>query len=100
MLKILWLSNQDSTGMSSSIDVTGPDPANLIELIFLTLLGLSGSNFDSPLPKFKDSVKVITDGDAHLVAKSIVSFIHCDLKSSNIHLDDDFREKKKFLILD
>nr|XP_016441111.1 PREDICTED: receptor-like kinase TMK3 [Nicotiana tabacum] len=50
----------------------GPIPANLTELRFLRLLDLSGNNFDPPLPKFRDGVKVITDGNAHLVANVTV----------------------------
>lgn len=46
----------------------GRVPANLTELRSLRLLDLSGNNFDPPLPKFRDRVKVITDGNAHLVA--------------------------------
>ncbi|CAN4100796.1 unnamed protein product [Withania somnifera] len=51
----------------------GRVPTNLTELKFLRLLDLSGNNFDPPLPKFRDSVKVITDGNAHLVANVAVA---------------------------
>ncbi|KAH0669766.1 hypothetical protein KY285_023918 [Solanum tuberosum] len=36
-------------------------------------LKVSGNNFDPPLPKFKDSVKVITDVYARLVGKVTVA---------------------------
>ncbi|CAN4099022.1 unnamed protein product [Withania somnifera] len=51
----------------------GQVPTNLTELKFLRLLDLSGNNFDPPLPKFRDSVKVITGGNAHLVANVTVA---------------------------
>lgn len=44
-------------------------PANLTKLKFFRLLDLNGNNFDLPLPKFSNSVKVITDGNARLDAK-------------------------------
>ncbi|MCD7458764.1 hypothetical protein HAX54_039102 [Datura stramonium] len=50
----------------------GPIPANITELRFLRLLDLSGNNFDPPLPKFRDGVKVITDGNTHLAANVTV----------------------------
>ncbi|KAM3307589.1 receptor-like kinase TMK3 [Capsicum chacoense] len=50
----------------------GRVPTNLTELKFLRLLDLSGNNFDPPLPKFRVSVKVITDGNSHLVGNVTV----------------------------
>ncbi|KAJ8561048.1 hypothetical protein K7X08_027238 [Anisodus acutangulus] len=48
-------------------------PANLTKLRFLRLLDLRGNTFDPPLPKFRADVKVITDGNAHLVANVTVA---------------------------
>lgn len=42
----------------------GRVPASLSELRSLRLLNLSGNNFEPPLPRFRDGVKVVTDGNA------------------------------------
>ncbi|KAL2506959.1 Leucine-rich repeat protein kinase family protein [Forsythia ovata] len=46
----------------------GTVPANLTLLRSLRWLDLSGNNFDPPLPKFRDGVKVTTDGNPKMVA--------------------------------
>uniref|UniRef100_A0A5B6YZF5 non-specific serine/threonine protein kinase n=1 Tax=Davidia involucrata TaxID=16924 RepID=A0A5B6YZF5_DAVIN len=49
-------------------NLSGLIPTNLTQLKSFRLLDLSGNNFQLPLPKFRDGVKVITDGNPLLVA--------------------------------
>ncbi|KAA8549953.1 hypothetical protein F0562_001639 [Nyssa sinensis] len=49
-------------------NLTGPIPVNLTQLKSLRLLDLSGNNFLPPLPRFRDGVKVISDGNPLLIA--------------------------------
>lgn len=49
-------------------NLNGTVPANFTALKSLRLLDLSGNNLEPPLPKFPESVKVITDGNPLLVA--------------------------------
>ncbi|XP_059659646.1 receptor protein kinase TMK1-like [Cornus florida] len=44
-------------------NLSGPIPSNLTQLKFLRLLDLSGNNFLPPIPKFRNDVKIITDGN-------------------------------------
>ncbi|CAA2956987.1 receptor-like kinase TMK3 [Olea europaea subsp. europaea] len=46
----------------------GTVPANFTLLRSLRLMDLSGNDFDLPLPRFHDGVKVITDGNPKMVA--------------------------------
>ncbi|KAM7522529.1 hypothetical protein LguiA_012431 [Lonicera macranthoides] len=48
-------------------NVGGQVPMNFTELKSLRLLDLTGNNFQPPLPKFGDGVKVIIDGNSLLV---------------------------------
>lgn len=48
--------------------LSGLVPMNLTRLKSLRLLDLSGNNFVPPLPKFRDDVKIITDGNPQLAA--------------------------------
>ncbi|KAK6138463.1 hypothetical protein DH2020_027783 [Rehmannia glutinosa] len=47
----------------------GTVPSNLTRLSVLRLLNLSGNNFEPPLPRFRDGVKVVIDGNAKFQAK-------------------------------
>jgi Leucine-rich repeat (LRR) protein len=49
-------------------NLNGTIPDNFTELKSLRLLDLSGNNFEPPLPKFRQSVKVITEGNPLFVA--------------------------------
>ncbi|GFZ17742.1 leucine-rich repeat protein kinase family protein [Actinidia rufa] len=49
--------------------IHGQVPANLTGLKSLRLLDITGNNFQPPLPKFLDTVKVNTDGNPLFVAK-------------------------------
>uniref|UniRef100_A0A5B6Z006 non-specific serine/threonine protein kinase n=1 Tax=Davidia involucrata TaxID=16924 RepID=A0A5B6Z006_DAVIN len=49
-------------------NLNGPIPSNLTQLKSLRLMDLSGNNFKPPLPKFRDGVKVVTDGNPLLIA--------------------------------
>ncbi|PON51809.1 Serine/threonine protein kinase [Parasponia andersonii] len=48
--------------------INGTIPENLTALEHLRLLDLTGNNLEPPLPKFRDSVKVILDGNPFLLA--------------------------------
>ena len=48
--------------------IKGPIPDNLTKLEDLRLLDLTRNNLEPPLPKFRDSVKVIIDGNPLLLA--------------------------------
>ncbi|KAL8483500.1 hypothetical protein ACS0TY_026258 [Phlomoides rotata] len=50
-------------------NLNGRVPASIAQLRSLRLLNLSGNNFEPPLPKFRDNVKVVTDGNAKFEAK-------------------------------
>ncbi|KAK2969129.1 hypothetical protein RJ640_017244 [Escallonia rubra] len=47
-------------------NISGQLPANLTQLKSLRLLDLSGNNLSPPLPKFRDGLKVMTDGNPRL----------------------------------
>ncbi|PRQ32600.1 putative protein kinase RLK-Pelle-LRR-IX family [Rosa chinensis] len=49
-------------------NIRGTVPTNLTELKSLTTLDISGNNIEPPLPKFRDNVRLITDGNPLLVA--------------------------------
>lgn len=49
-------------------NLNGTIPDNFTELKSLRLLDLSGNNLEPPLPKFRQSVKVITEGNPLFVA--------------------------------
>ncbi|KAM5584969.1 receptor protein kinase TMK1-like [Rosa sericea] len=49
-------------------NIGGTVPTNLTELKSLTTLDISGNNIEPPLPKFRDNVRLITDGNPLLVA--------------------------------
>ncbi|XP_062015948.1 receptor protein kinase TMK1-like [Rosa rugosa] len=49
-------------------NISGTVPTNLTELKSLTTLDISGNNIEPPLPKFRDNVRLITDGNPLLVA--------------------------------
>ncbi|GLT81956.1 hypothetical protein SLE2022_003780 [Rubroshorea leprosula] len=53
--------------------IHGTVPMNFIELESLVLLDLSGNNLEPPLPKFHDSVKVVTEGNPLLSANQTTS---------------------------
>ncbi|KAL6199563.1 hypothetical protein ACLB2K_029347 [Fragaria x ananassa] len=56
------------TIMLAGNDISGTVPSKLIDLKSLAKLDISGNNIEPPLPKFRDSVKLITDGNPLLVA--------------------------------
>ncbi|KAH6837173.1 hypothetical protein C2S53_019153 [Perilla frutescens var. hirtella] len=47
-------------------NLNGRVPAGLAQLRSLRLLNISGNNFEPPLPRFRDGVQVITDGNPRL----------------------------------
>ncbi|XP_075500630.1 LOW QUALITY PROTEIN: receptor protein kinase TMK1-like [Primulina tabacum] len=47
--------------------IHGTIPASLTQLRFLRLLDVSGNDFDPPLPRFRNDVKVITDGNPNFM---------------------------------
>ncbi|CAL9000302.1 unnamed protein product [Prunus brigantina] len=49
-------------------NIIGKVPTNFTELKSLRLLDISGNNIEPPLPKFPDSLKVISEGNPLLVA--------------------------------
>ena len=53
-------------------NLNGTIPDNFTELKSLRLLDLSGNNFEPPVPKFRQSVKVITEGNPLFVANQTV----------------------------
>ncbi|KAK1354543.1 putative receptor protein kinase TMK1 [Heracleum sosnowskyi] len=50
-------------------NLTGVVPMSLTELKSLRLLDIKENNFAPPLPKFRDAVKIIIDGNPQLVAQ-------------------------------
>lgn len=49
-------------------NISGTVPTNLTQLKSLRTLDISGNDIEPPLPKFRDSVRLVTDGNPLLVA--------------------------------
>lgn len=56
-------------------NISGTIPENFTTLNSLKLLDISANNFEPPLPKFADSVKILTEGNPLLVAGGNRSFL-------------------------
>ncbi|CAN6695311.1 unnamed protein product [Malus baccata var. baccata] len=78
--KIIGTLNPSLAKLDSLIDIrlpgnniSGKVPTNFTELKSLRLLDISGNNIEPPLPKFRESLKVIIDGNPLLVANQTVA---------------------------